>query len=91
MSLLGSNVTAFSPASQSLFYQARAGFMAAGSDLTTATSRAYASLFGLVQRQATMMAFVSLFQLLGVTFIAVIPLVMLMKRPRGRSSAPAAH
>jgi DHA2 family multidrug resistance protein len=89
-SMLGSNVTAFDPSSQSILYQLKAGFMAAGADITTATERAYAAVFGMVQRQATMVSFVSIFQLLGVLFLAIIPLVLLMKRPK--SGAPiAAH
>jgi MFS transporter, DHA2 family, multidrug resistance protein len=88
--LLGSNVTVYDPASQSMFYQLRAAFMAAGSDAVTATNRAYAALFGMVQRQAAIVSFVGLFQLLGVMFIVLLPLVLLMRRPRGRG-AVAAH
>jgi DHA2 family multidrug resistance protein len=89
-SMLGSNITAFDPSSQGILYQLRAGFMAAGADITTATERAYAAVFGMVQQQATMVSFVSIFQLLGLLFIAIIPLVLLMKRPKSRE-AVAAH
>jgi DHA2 family multidrug resistance protein len=89
--LYGSRVTPYDPASQQLFTQLRNGFMAGGADSTTASSRAYAAIFGMVQRQATMVSFVGIFQLLGVLFIVLIPLVLLMKRP-GRGTAPvAAH
>ena len=37
------------------------------------------------------MAFVGIFQLLGVLFVALIPLVLLMKRPKGGGSAAAAN
>ena len=60
--------------------------MAAGADAVTATNRAYAALFGMVQRQATMVSFVGIFQLLGVMFFALVPLVLLMKRPKRRRS-----
>lgn len=59
-----------------------AAFVAAGSDVTTATARAQAALFGMVQRQASMVSFVGLFQALGLLFLAMLPLVLLMKRPR---------
>jgi DHA2 family multidrug resistance protein len=88
-SLLGSNVTEFSPASQSLFYQMRGAFMAAGADAVTATQRAYAAMFGMVQRQASIVSFVTLFQLLGIVFLAMLPLILLMKRPRGGPIAGA--
>ena len=90
-STLGSNVTAYDPATQSMFMQLRGGFIAAGSDTVTATNRAYAALFGLVQRQAAMVSFVGLFQMLGLLFLALLPLVLIMKRPRGGGGPRGAH
>jgi len=81
--LLGRNVTVYDPTSQSMLAQMKMSFMAAGADAATATQRAYAALFGLVQRQATMVSFVQIFQLLGIVFIALVPLVLLMQRPKG--------
>jgi DHA2 family multidrug resistance protein len=89
--MLGSNVTQYDPGTQQIFASLRAGFMAAGADAVTASNRAYAALFGMVQRQATMVSFVGIFQLLGIMFLALIPLVLLMKRPRGGSGPVAAH
>jgi DHA2 family multidrug resistance protein len=74
-----------------MFLQMRAAFMAAGSDITTATSRAYAAMFGMVQRQAAMVSFVGLFQLLGIIFLVMIPLVLLMKRPGSGAPPVGAH
>jgi DHA2 family multidrug resistance protein len=88
---LGAHVTPYDPAAQTLFMQMRAAFVAAGADAVTATNRAYAALFGMVQRQAAMVAFVGLFQLLGVLFLALIPLVLLMRRPRRAGEGIAAH
>jgi DHA2 family multidrug resistance protein len=88
-SLLGSNVTEFSPASQSMFNQMRGAFMAAGADTVTATNRAYAAMFGMVQRQASIVSFVTLFQWLGIVFLVLLPLILLMKRPRGGPIAGA--
>ena len=91
--LYSANVTGLDPTSQSMFYQMRAAFMAQGADITVATSRAYAALQGMVMRQASIVSFVGLFQLLGVVFLVVVPLVLLMKRPRasGGPGAAAAH
>src|SRR5262245_34087742 len=86
-STLGSHVTSTDPRTQQLFAQLRGGFMAAGADAVTATRRAYAAMFGLVQQQAAMVSFVGIFQLLGLMFLALIPLVLLMKRPH-RGAAP---
>jgi MFS transporter, DHA2 family, multidrug resistance protein len=81
--LLGRNVNAFDPATQSILAQMKGAFMAAGADAITANQRAFAVLFGMVQRQAAMVSFVGIFQLLGIVFIALVPLVLLMKRPKG--------
>jgi DHA2 family multidrug resistance protein len=88
---LGSHISAYDPASQTMFLQMRAAFMAAGSDIVTATNRAYAAMFGMLQRQAAMVSFVGLFQLLGVVFLLLIPLVLLMKRPARGAPAPVGH
>jgi DHA2 family multidrug resistance protein len=91
VNVLGANVDAYAPASRAAFESARAGFMAAGADITTATQRAYASLFGQVQQQASMVSFVLLFRLLGVIFLLLLPLILLMKRPRSGGGSMAAH
>jgi len=90
-SVLGSHVTPYDAASQQVFSQLGGSFMAAGADVTTATDRAYAALFGMVQRQASMVSFVGIFQLLGILFLAMIPLVLLMHRPRTGAGPAAAH
>ena len=88
--ILANNVNAYNPAARSMFSATRDAFIKAGSDPVTATSRAYAALSGMVHRQATMVAFVEIFTLLAIIFIALVPLVFLMKRPRGKAPA-AAH
>ena len=50
--------------------------------------RAYAAIYGMVQRQASMVSFVTIFRLLGLVFIVLIPLVLLMKRPPRRGGPP---
>jgi hypothetical protein len=71
--------------------QMKGAFMAAGADATTATTRAYAAMFGFVQRQAAMASFVGIFQLLGILFVSMVPLILLMQRPRQKGAAPAGH
>ena len=44
---------------------------------------AVAALYGMVVRQASMLAFIDMFRLLGIVFLVMIPLVFLMRRPRG--------
>jgi MFS transporter, DHA2 family, multidrug resistance protein len=87
---MGEHITPDSPAAQNALESAKAAFLASGADAATATQRAYAAVFGTVQRHATMVAFVDLFRFLGMIFLLLLPLVMLMRRPRGRAAA-AAH
>ena len=91
INIYGANVDAYSPAARNALESARNGFIARGADVMTATERAYASLFGSVQQQASMQSFVQLFRLLGVIFLLLLPLVLLMKRPRSGSGGMNAH
>jgi hypothetical protein len=43
----------------------------------------------MIQRQASMVAFVNIFRLLGFLFLVLIPLVLIMRRPKGSSRPPA--
>jgi DHA2 family multidrug resistance protein len=90
VNVMGAHVTPFSETARNALEAARQGFLASGSDAVTATQRAYAAVFGTVQRHAAMVAFVDLFRLLGIIFLLLLPLVMLMRRPRSRAAA-AAH
>ena len=90
VNVLGSHVDPYSPASQAMFESLRGAFLARGADMHTATERAYAALFGMVQRQAAIVTFVEIFRWLGFIFLLLIPLTLLMKRPSGRTSV-AAH
>jgi DHA2 family multidrug resistance protein len=87
--ILGEHVTPFDLTTAGVLEGLKAGFMAAGADVVTATNQAYAAIYGMIQRQAAMVSFVTIFRLLGMLFLVMIPLVMIMKRPK-RAAAPAA-
>jgi hypothetical protein len=64
----------------------------AGSGPGLADQQAYATLFGLVQREATMVALIRIFQYLALLALVMIPLIALTKRPpKGQPSQPIAH
>src|SRR4029079_8404200 len=90
INIMGAHVNAYSSQSQTWIESLRQGFIASGSDPVTAGQRAYAAAFGVVQRQASMVSFVHVFRMLGIIFLLLLPLVLLMRRPRG-SAAVAAH
>jgi len=62
--------------------------MAAGSSMHDAAAQATGMVYGTVQRQAVMLAFIDNFHLLGIVFFIVIPVLMLLKRPPKGASAP---
>jgi DHA2 family multidrug resistance protein len=88
--LLVANISQFSPAALRLVVGLKGVF--AGSGPVWADQQAYATLFGLVQREATMVALVRVFQFLGVLVLVMIPLIALTKRPpKGQTSQAMAH
>ena len=62
--------------------------VAAGSTAAHASVQAHGMVYGTIERQAAMLAFLDDFKMLGIVFLAVIPILLLMKRPRVRESAP---
>ncbi len=88
---LGTNITAYDVTTQSRLAAMTQAFMAAGADHVTALARAQAALAGELHRQATMVAFVHIFQLLGGLFVLLSPLVLLMKKPDPHGGPVAAH
>jgi DHA2 family multidrug resistance protein len=88
--LLVANVTPTSPLALGWVGGLRSLF--AGSGPGWADQQAYAALFGIVQREATMVALIRIFQYLGLLTLILIPLIALTKRPpKGQSVEPMAH
>jgi len=88
---LGVHVSAYDPVTQSMFEQIKNAMIAAGADAVTATQRTYAVLHGLLVQQASMVSFVMLFRLLGGIFLLMLPMVLLMRKPRSGTEAASAH
>jgi len=76
------HVNPYDHAAQQMFLNLRSSFMAKGADLVTATNRAYAAMWGMVQQQAALQAFLDGFLLLALVFVLMIPLLVLMKKPQ---------
>ena len=85
-SSLGEHVTVYDPATQQRLGQMQQFFTSHGLPNLTAL----AAMNGLVQRQASLLAFIDLFRWLGLIFIVLIPLVFLMRRPQGGAPVAAA-
>jgi len=65
--------------------------LAQGSSAAQASSQAHGILYGLVQRQSAMLAFVDNYWLLGLIFLSVIPLMLLMKKSRPQAGDVPVH
>jgi DHA2 family multidrug resistance protein len=87
---LGAHVTAYGQSSQEMLNSIRSAMLANGSDPVTATQKAQAMLFGMVQRQATMLSFLDLMKVFGGLFILIIPLIYLARSPRTGKPGPGA-
>ena len=86
---LGERFNAFNPQAGALMGGLRNTFMAGGSGYVTASRQAYVTVFRMVEGQAAILSFVRIFRLLALIFLAVIPVLLLMKRPaRRRVTAP---
>jgi MFS transporter, DHA2 family, multidrug resistance protein len=59
----------------------QAWFHSAGADKYTASRKALAAMYGLVQRHAAMLSFVEAFWIMGVVFLLIIPLIFLLRNP----------
>ena len=88
---LGEHISLYDPVTQSTLSQITNGLMAAGADAVTASERALVILRATLLRDASMVSFVMLFRLLGVMFLLLVPLVFIMRRPKGASSGVAVH
>jgi DHA2 family multidrug resistance protein len=65
--------------------------VAAGSTAAYANTQAHALVYGTIQRQAVMLAFLDNFKMLGVVFFAVIPILLLMRKPKVRGGSVPVH
>jgi MFS transporter, DHA2 family, multidrug resistance protein len=80
--VLGTHISPYAQQTQQMLAQARSAMIAGGSDPASASQKAHAIIFGMVQRQATMLSFINVFRLFGALFILIIPLIWLAKPPR---------
>jgi MFS transporter, DHA2 family, multidrug resistance protein len=83
------HVNSLSRAYQNKFHAMTAAFVSGGSSGPGAAAQAHGMIYGSVQRQALMLAFIDNFHMLGIVFFIVIPVLMLLKRPPKGASAPA--
>jgi DHA2 family multidrug resistance protein len=91
INVLGTHVSHNSPMAMAMMNSLRRHFIASGIDPVTATASARDALFAIVEHQASMMAYNTTFRILAILFMAMIPFVLLMKRPSKKGRAVGAH
>ena len=62
-----------------------------GADIATAAIKAKTLIYGLVQQQAAMLAYIDVFWVFGWMFLLMIPLVFLMKKTTPHKGPVAVH
>jgi DHA2 family multidrug resistance protein len=89
--LLGAHVTAMNPQVRAMARGIQTSIIARGGDPTTALHRGYGVIWGMVQRQAAMVSFVDTFLVMSVVFLLMLPLLLVMKKPRYQTKGGAMH
>jgi MFS transporter, DHA2 family, multidrug resistance protein len=89
--LLGANVTPYSNRTRNYLLGMQNALSAHGVDPSTAAHLSYGSLWGVVQRNAAMLSFVDTFRAMAIVFLLVLPLLLLMRRPKHQGGPAAMH
>jgi MFS transporter, DHA2 family, multidrug resistance protein len=89
--MLASHTSQLDPAFQSTLSGMMQTLTQAGYDVATATQMAYARIYGMMQAQASWLAYIDTIWLYGLACLAVVPLAFLMKRPKKGAGPGAMH
>jgi DHA2 family multidrug resistance protein len=89
-SVLVSHVNETNPIYIRAFEGAKDTLIHQGANAADAAMQAKALIYGFVQRQASMLAFIDIFYVLGFVFLLMIPLVFLMKKTTNHKKASEA-
>jgi DHA2 family multidrug resistance protein len=90
IAIAGEHVNAGKPMARQTVQGLKALFMSQGKDAATAGRQAYGAVWGMVQQQAAMLAYNDVFRFLALMFIALLPLIFLMCKPK-KGGAVMAH
>ena len=89
---LGANVNPFNSRTQMYLEGLESRMLAHGADMQTALHQAQVAVWGMVQRQASLLSFVDTFAAMAVVFLLVLPLLLAMRKPKHyRGGRPGIH
>ncbi|BDV43118.1 EmrB/QacA family drug resistance transporter [Geotalea uraniireducens] len=89
--VLISNITPYSHLARQELAALQQGFLYRGMEATTAGNAALASIYRLVLRQAGMLAYNHIFWVVSLAFLGVIPLLILLRRPKHGAESAGLH
>lgn len=72
----------YNPAFQAKMNALKAAATARGADAMTAEKSSLGIIYGIVQREAAMLAYNRIFWVVGLSFLVIIPFLLLLKKPR---------
>jgi DHA2 family multidrug resistance protein len=89
--LLAVDVNPYNPQAQVFLKGVQSAMISHGSDPHTAVAQSYGAIWGIIERQASMLAFVDTFRAMAVVFLLMLPLLFIMKRPKHPRAGAAMH
>jgi MFS transporter, DHA2 family, multidrug resistance protein len=88
---LGAHVTPFNPQAMQRMDALRQFMWSQGDAPYTAAQHSNAAMFAMVQRQAAIVSYVETFRILAIVFLAIVPLILIMRKPKASKGPVAAH
>jgi DHA2 family multidrug resistance protein len=89
-SLVG-HITSFNSTTQTRLAGLKQAAMSKGIDAVTADKTALATIYGIIRRQAGILAYNRIFWVVGLAFLSIIPFLLLLKKPQKHSRPTGVH
>ncbi|MDE3154466.1 MAG: DHA2 family efflux MFS transporter permease subunit [Acidobacteriota bacterium] len=86
---LASEITPYGQNTHAALSGAQSLFMQHGANAVTAAQQALAELYGVVRQQAAYMSYLDVFHLFAFAFLAIVPIVWIMRKPRAGNKVAA--
>jgi MFS transporter, DHA2 family, multidrug resistance protein len=90
-SRLTENVNDYSAAYRNTMNGLQTKLVSAGSTAAHAAAQAHGMIYNTIQRQAAMLAFLDNFKMLGSVFLGVLPILLMMKKPKAHAGGVPVH
>jgi len=88
---LAEHVSMLNAPTQAFLRKSQSALMGHSGDPVAAATQSYMTLWGTVQRQSAMLAFVDTFRAMAVVFLLVMPFLFIMKRPKHHRAGGPMH